>query len=89
MKNLFLTISAANAHLFKNLKINDALNFCLEDIGIGHGFDRCFIVRNVLTDGTSTLFWTNEWCQNGKLFYKNKPDLSRIFYQDLPDLYYL
>lgn len=87
MKNLLSSISKANNHLLKELCIDDALNFCISDIGLGQDIDRCYIFKNKIEDGVLKLFYSYEWCNSDIDSYIGNPDLNGIFYDDLPGLY--
>ncbi len=87
MKNLLLSISKANNHLLKELCIDDALNSCITDIGLGQDIDRCYIFKNKMEDGILKLFYSYEWCNKDVDPYIGNPDLSGISYDDLPGLF--
>jgi PAS domain S-box-containing protein len=87
MKNLLACVSKANNHLLKELCIDDALNFCISDIGSGQNIDRCYIFKNRIEDGILKLFYSYEWCNDNVDPYIGNPDLSGISYDDLPGLF--
>lgn len=87
MKNLLLSISAANNHLLKEHSIDDALNSCISDIGLGQDIDRCYIFKNKMDDGVLKLYYAYEWCNTGIEPYIDSPDLNGIPYDALPGLY--
>jgi PAS domain S-box-containing protein len=87
MKNLLLSISKANNHLLKELSIDNALNFCISDIGSGQDIDRCYIFKNKIEDGLLKLYYTYEWCNHNVEPYLGSPDLNGIPYDALPGLY--
>lgn len=87
MKNLLSCVSKANNHLLKELCIDDALNFCISDIGLGQNIDRCYIFKNRIEDGILKLFYSYEWCNDNVDPYIGNPDLSGISYDDLPGLF--
>jgi PAS domain S-box-containing protein len=88
MKNLLLSISKANNHLLKEHSINDALNFCISDIGFGQEIDRCYIFKNEIDDGVLKLYYVHEWCNAGIEPYLGSPDLNGIPYDSMPGLYH-
>jgi PAS domain S-box-containing protein len=87
MKKLLLSISQANNHLLKELSIDDALNYCVRDIGLGQDIDRCYVFKNKLEDGILRLYYSYEWCNNDVDPYIGNPELSGISYDDLPGLF--
>lgn len=87
MKNLLLSISKANNHLLKEDLIDNALNFCIRDIGFGQEIDRCYIFKNKMEDGVLKLYYTYEWCNAGVAPHKDNPDLDGISYDALPEIY--
>ncbi|MDD2674352.1 MAG: PAS domain S-box protein [Flavobacterium sp.] len=87
MKNLLSCVSKANNHLLKELCIDDALNFCISDIGLGQNIDRCYIFKNRIENGVLKLFYSYEWCNTDVDTYIGNPDLSGISYDDLPGLF--
>lgn len=87
MNNLLLCVSQANNHLLKEHCIDDALNFCLSDIGAGQDIDRCYIFKNRIEDGVLKLFYSYEWCNTDVDPFIGNPDLSGISYDDLPGLF--
>lgn len=87
MNNLLLCVSRANNHLTKELSIDDALNFCISDIGSAQDIDRCYIFKNRIEDGVLKLFYSYEWCNTDVDHFIGNPDLSGISYDDLPGLF--
>jgi PAS domain S-box-containing protein len=87
MKNILLSISKANHHLLQEGSIDDALNFCITDIGKTQGFDRCYIFKNLTDNDGLKLYYTHEWCNNDIEPYIDSPDLSGLTYAAFPGLY--
>lgn len=87
MKNLLLSISKANNHLLKESSIDNALNSCITDIGIGQEIDRCYIFKNEIDDGVLKLYYKYEWCNTDIEPYIGSPDLNGIPYDVMPGLY--
>lgn len=87
MKNILLSISKANHHLLQEGSIDDALNFCITDIGKTQGFDRCYIFKNITDNDGLKLYYTHEWCNNDIEPYIDSPDLSGLTYAAFPGLY--
>ena len=87
MKNLLLSISKANNHLLKESSIDNALNSCITDIGIGQEIDRCYIFKNEIDDGVLKLYYKYEWCNIDIEPYIGSPDLNGIPYDVMPGLY--
>ena len=87
MKNILLSISKANHHLLQEGSIDDALNFCITDIGKTQEFDRCYIFKNRTDNDGLKLYYTHEWCNNGIEPYIDSPDLSGLTYDAFPGLY--
>lgn len=87
MKNLLLSISKANNHLLKESSIDNALNSCITDIGIGQEIDRCYIFKNKIDDGILKLYYKYEWCNTDIEPYLGSPDLNGIPYDAIPGLY--
>jgi PAS domain S-box-containing protein len=87
MNNLLLCVSQANNHLLKEHSIDDALNFCISDIGEGQDIDRCYIFKNKIENGVLKLFYSYEWCNADVDPYIGNPDLNGISYDDLPGLF--
>ena len=87
MKNILLSISKANHHLLQEGSIDDALNFCIADIGKTQEFDRCYIFKNRTDNDGLKLYYTNEWCNNDVEPYIDSPNLSGLTYAAFPGLY--
>ncbi|MDI6045024.1 PAS domain-containing protein [Flavobacterium yafengii] len=87
MKNLLLSISKANNHLLKEGSIDDALNFCITDIGKTQEIDRCYIFKNRNENDGLKLYYTHEWCNNDIEPYIDSPNLSGLTYEAFPGLY--
>ncbi|MDI6031970.1 PAS domain-containing protein [Flavobacterium sp. LB2P84] len=87
MKNLLLSISKANNHLLKEGSIDDALNFCITDIGKTQEIDRCYIFKNRNDNDGLKLYYTHEWCNNDIEPYIDSPNLSGLTYDAFPGLY--
>ena len=87
MNSLLLSISKANNHLLKEDSIDNALNFCISDIGAGQDIDRCYIFKNRVEDGDLKLFYVYEWCNENVVPYFGDPELNGISYDALPGLY--
>ena len=87
MKNLLLSISKANNHLLKESSIDNALNSCITDIGIGQDIDRCYIFKNEIDDEVLKLYYKYEWCNTDIEPYLGSPDLNGIPYDTFPGLY--
>jgi PAS domain S-box-containing protein len=87
MKNLLLSISKANNHLLKEGSIDDALNFCITDIGKTQEIDRCYIFKNRNDNDGLKLYYTHEWCNNDIEPYIDSPNLSGLTYDSFPGLY--
>jgi PAS domain S-box-containing protein len=87
MKNILLSISKANHHLLQEGSIDDALNFCITDIGKTQKFDRCYIFKNRIDNYGLRLYYTHEWCNNDIEPYIDSPDLSGLTYAAFPGLY--
>ena len=86
MQNLLLSISKANNHLLKEQSIDDALNFCITDIGKGQDIDRCYIFKNETENGVLKLYYTHEWCNDDIVPYIESPELNGIPYDVFPGL---
>jgi PAS domain S-box-containing protein len=82
-----LSISKANHHLLQEGSIDDALNFCITDIGKTQKFDRCYIFKNRIDNYGLRLYYTHEWCNNDIEPYIDSPDLSGLTYAAFPGLY--
>lgn len=87
MKNILLSISKANHHLLQEGSIDDALNFCIADIGKTQEFDRCYIFKNRTDNNLLKLYYTHEWCNNDVEPYIDSPNLSDLTYAAFPGLY--
>ncbi|MFV5693035.1 PAS domain S-box protein [Flavobacterium sp. LT1R49] len=87
MKNLLLSISKANNHLLKQKSLEDALNFCIKEIGSGQDFDRCYIYKNEIDNGVLKFHYKYEWCNKGIEPYIDHRDPDGIAYDALPELY--
>lgn len=87
MKNLLLSISKANNHLLKEGSIDDALNFCITDIGKTQEIDRCYIFENRNDNDGLKLYYTHEWCNNDIEPYIDSPELNGLTYDAFPGLY--
>lgn len=87
MKNILLSISKANNHLLKEDSIDDALNFCITDIGKTQEIDRCYIFKNRNDNDGLKLYYTHEWCNNDIEPYIDSPNLSGLTYDAFPGLY--
>lgn len=87
MKNILLSISKANNHLLKEDSIDDAINFCITDIGKTQEIDRCYIFKNRNDNDGLKLYYTYEWCNNDIEPYIDSPDLSGLTYDAFPGLY--
>jgi PAS domain S-box-containing protein len=87
MKNLLLSISKANNHLLKESSIDNSLNSCITDIGIGQDIDRCYIFKNEIDDEVLKLYYKYEWCNTDIEPYLGSPDLNGIPYDTFPGLY--
>jgi PAS domain S-box-containing protein len=86
MQNLLLSISKANNHLLKEQSIDNALNFCITDIGKGQDIDRCYIFKNETENGILKLYYTHEWCNDDIVPYIDSPELNGIPYDVFPGL---
>lgn len=86
MQHLLLSISRANNHLLKEQSIDDALNFCITDIGKGQDIDRCYIFKNETENGILKLYYIHEWCNKDIVPYINSPELNGIPYDFFPGL---
>jgi PAS domain S-box-containing protein len=82
-----LSISKANNHLLKEGSIDDALNFCIADIGKTQEIDRCYIFKNRNDNDGLKLYYTHEWCNNDIEPYIDSPNLSGLTYDAFPGLY--
>ncbi len=87
MKNILLSILKANHHLLQEGSVDDALNFCITEIGKTQGFDRCYIFKNRTDNDGLKLYYTHEWCNNDIEPYIDSPDLSGLTYAAFPGLY--
>ena len=87
MKNILLSISKANYHLLQGGSIDDALNFCITDIGKIQEFDRCYIFKNHTDNDGLKLYYTHEWCNDHIEPYIDNPNLSGLTYAAFPGLY--
>ena len=87
MKNILLSISKANHHLLQEGSVDDALNFCIADIGKTQEFDRCYIFKNRTDNDGLKLYYTHEWCNIDVEPYIDNPDLSGLTYAAFPGLY--
>jgi PAS domain S-box-containing protein len=87
MKNLLLSISKANNHLLKEQSIDDALNFCIGEIGSGQDLDRCYIYKNKIDNEILKLYCKYEWCNKGIEPYIDSSGLNGMPYDGLPELY--
>lgn len=87
MKNILLSISKANNHLLKEHSIDDALNFCISDIGFGQDIDRCYIFKNEMNNDELKLYYNYEWCNVGIDPYLGSPYLNGLPYNAFPGLY--
>ena len=86
MQHLLLSISKANNHLLKEQSIDDALNFCITDIGKGQDIDRCYIFKNETENGILKLYYIHEWCNKDIVPYIDSPELNGIPYDFFPGL---
>ena len=87
MQNLLLSISKANNHLLKEQSIDNALNFCITDIGKGQDIDRCYIFKNETENGILKLYYTHEWCNDDVTPYIGSPELNGLPYDVFPRLF--
>jgi PAS domain S-box-containing protein len=69
MEKLLSYVSKINNHLLECSSIDDALNFCIRDIGLEHDLDRCYILKNInnsnLVGFDYAYACAYEWCNNG------------------------
>ena len=82
-----MSISKANHHLLQEGSVDDALNFCIADIGKTQEFDRCYIFKNRTDNDGLKLYYTHEWCNIDVEPYIDNPDLSGLTYAAFPGLY--
>lgn len=68
MKNLLSYVSKINNHLLECSSLDDAMNFCIRDIGLEHNIDRCYILKNInnrdLLGLDSPFSYAYEWCSS-------------------------
>lgn len=87
MKKLLRCITKANNNLLTESSINDALNFCISDIGAEQDIDRCYIFVNKIINGDLKLCYEYEWCNTTIETYLGNPALSGLSYDEFPGLY--
>lgn len=77
MRKILLYVSKVNNHLLENSSIDEALNLCIRDIGIGANIDRCYILKNKNNGDGLEFDYAYEWCSNLVEPYSNHPDLNK------------
>ncbi|MFV8337349.1 PAS domain S-box protein [Flavobacterium sp. RSP29] len=87
MNNILLSISKANNHLLKQQSVEDALSFCIREIGLGQDIDRCYIYKNEIDNGVLKFHYNYEWCNKGIKPNLDNVNINGITYDALPELY--
>lgn len=71
MEKLLSYVFKLNNHLLECSSIDDALNFCITDIGLEHELDRCYILKNIHNNNSLGFAYSYEWCTNDVKPYIN------------------
>lgn len=88
MKNILFNISKGNNYLFKEQRIDVALDFCVASICAGQDIDRCYILKKKTNNDVTKLYYIHEWCNENIKSYLGDTDLNEVSYNTSPELFH-